>query len=70
MGTDFDNFSDTAHHSFKKLAAGVLQHRELLRSTMEKHGFKAYTDEWWHYAWPESGKFEILDIDFKKLTKQ
>lgn len=69
MGTGFDNFSDTAHHSFKKLAADILQNRELLRSTMAKFGFNAYNEEWWHYSWPGSDKFEILDIDFKEMAK-
>jgi D-alanyl-D-alanine dipeptidase len=70
MGTGFDNFSDTAHHSFKKLGADVLANRELLRAAMEAQGFKAYNEEWWHYSWPEAGKFEVLDIDFKKFLKQ
>jgi len=69
MGTGFDNFSDTAHHTFKKLPADVLANRELLRSTMEKFGFNTYNEEWWHYSWPGPGKFEILDIDFKKMKK-
>jgi D-alanyl-D-alanine dipeptidase len=69
MGTGFDNFSDTAHQSFTKLPADVLQNRKLLKATMEKHGFTPYADEWWHYSWPGSAKFEILDIDFKKLGK-
>ncbi len=69
MGTGFDNFSDTAHQSFTRLPADVLQNRNLLKTTMEKHGFIPYADEWWHYSWPGSAKFAILDIDFKKLNK-
>lgn len=69
MGTGFDNFSDTAHHGFNRLPQSILQNRQLLKSTMEKHGFRAYNDEWWHYSWPEATRFELLDIDFKKLAK-
>ena len=69
MGTGFDNFSDTAHHTFTNLSKEIQQNRELLKSTMSKYGFTPYTDEWWHYSIPNSGKFEILDIDFKKLKK-
>ncbi|MEN9549676.1 MAG: hypothetical protein RIR12_2267 [Bacteroidota bacterium] len=69
MGTGFDNFSDTAHQGFIKLPQDVLENRKLLKTTMEKYGFKPYADEWWHYSWPEAAKFEILDIDFKKLKK-
>ncbi|MGQ0738747.1 MAG: M15 family metallopeptidase [Bacteroidota bacterium] len=69
MGTGFDNFSDTAHHTFIKLPEEVLQNRILLKTTMENYGFRAYNDEWWHYSWPEAAKFELMDIDFKKLKK-
>ena len=69
MGTGFDNFSDTAHHTFTQLSEEILQNRELLKSTMEMYGFNTYTAEWWHYSLPGSAKFEILDIDFKKLKK-
>ncbi len=69
MGTGFDDFSDTAHHSFTKLPEEVLQNRLLLRSTMEKYGFRSYNEEWWHYSLENAAKFEILDIDFKKFRK-
>jgi zinc D-Ala-D-Ala dipeptidase len=69
MGTGFDNFSDTAHHSFTNISQGIRENRNLLKTLMEKYGFRSYNEEWWHYSWPNSGKFEILDIDFKKLKK-
>lgn len=69
MGTDFDNFSDTAHHSFSSLSEDILQNRILLKTTMEKYGFKAYNEEWWHYSLADAAKFELLDIEFKKLKK-
>jgi zinc D-Ala-D-Ala dipeptidase len=67
MGTDFDNFSDTAHHAFTNLPEDVLQNRLLLKRIMEQHGFKALDTEWWHYSLPNAKDFELLDIDFKKL---
>lgn len=70
MGTGFDNFSDTAHHSFTKLPEEVLKNRTILKSVMEKYGFKGYEKEWWHYSWPDASKFEILDIEFSKLKKE
>lgn len=69
MGTAFDNFTDTAHHDFKLLPEEILENRQRLRTIMEKYGFKTYNEEWWHYSWPESAKYEILDLDFKKLKK-
>ena len=70
MGTGFDNFTDSAHHSFKNLPADVLANRELLRGIMEKYGFKPLETEWWHYAWPNDRNYEVLDIDFKKLERR
>jgi D-alanyl-D-alanine dipeptidase len=69
MGTGFDDFSDTAHHTFSKLPEAVLKNKALLKTTMEKSGFRAYSAEWWHYSWPDAAKYEILDIDFRKLKK-
>lgn len=69
MGTDFDNFTDTAHHSFKDLAPQILNNRQLLKSTMEANGFKALDSEWWHYTYQTDIKFDVLDISFKKLGK-
>jgi D-alanyl-D-alanine dipeptidase len=69
MGTGFDNFSDSAHHSFTNLPEEVLQNRLLLKKMMEQHGFKAFDTEWWHYSLPNATDFELLDIPFKKLNK-
>jgi zinc D-Ala-D-Ala dipeptidase len=70
MGTGFDNFTDTAHSSYIKLPADVLENRALLRNTMEKHGFKVLETEWWHFYWSEGSHFEILDLSFKELKKK
>ena len=69
MGTGFDNFSDTAHQDYKNLPENVLQNRALLRSLMEKHGFKALETEWWHYYLPDTSKYELLDLSFDQLYK-
>jgi D-alanyl-D-alanine dipeptidase len=69
MGTGFDNFSDTAHHSFKKLPTDVLLGRIVLKLAMENHGFKALDTEWWHYYFVNGKDFELLDINFEQLTK-
>jgi len=69
MGTGFDNFTDTAHQDFKDLPENILQNRKLLRSIMEKHGFKALETEWWHYYLPDAQKYELLDLSFAQLYK-
>ena len=69
MGTGFDNFTDTAHHSFTALAPESLANRKKLKELMEKNGFRSYNEEWWHYSWPDASRYEILDLEFKKLRK-
>ncbi|WP_114790868.1 M15 family metallopeptidase [Niabella yanshanensis] len=70
MGTGFDHFSDTAHHSFKQLPESVLQNREKLKNIMLKYGFAALSTEWWHYTYQSPIRFPVLDISFKKLRRQ
>jgi D-alanyl-D-alanine dipeptidase len=55
MGTDFDAFT---RDSWTENAAGeVLENRRRLKAVMEKHGFKNYSREWWHYNfYPEPGR--------------
>jgi zinc D-Ala-D-Ala dipeptidase len=69
MGTGFDNFTDTAHHSFTQLPITVLQNRKLLKEVMLKHGFNLLETEWWHYYWPNDRNYEVLDLHFKKLKR-
>ena len=70
MGTGFDNFTDSAHHDFKNLPTEILQHRILLKTTMEKYGFRALDTEWWHYSWPNDRGYQVLDIGFEALGKR
>ncbi len=69
MGTGYDNFSDTAHQSFKALPDEILHNRNLLKSLMEKNSFKALDTEWWHYSLPNAKDYELLDLSFKKMKK-
>jgi zinc D-Ala-D-Ala dipeptidase len=67
MGTGFDNFTDTAHQNFTALPENIINNRQLLKLTMEKHGFIALQTEWWHFYLPESSKYDLLDIPFNQL---
>lgn len=68
MPTGFDNFSDTAYQNFNKVDSKRIANRELLKHTMEKYGFVPLFSEWWHYSWPETGNFEVLDLSFQDLN--
>jgi D-alanyl-D-alanine dipeptidase len=68
MGTGFDHFGDSAHHDFTRLETNVIENRKRLRTTMEKHGFRALESEWWHYYFSDSNDYELLDLSFKQLS--
>lgn len=50
MGSSFDLFDEASHHDSTLFEAQYLDRRNYLRAVMEKHGFMAYTKEWWHYT--------------------
>jgi D-alanyl-D-alanine dipeptidase len=50
MATGFDCFHELSHTHNKRISAQQRINRMLLKSLMEKHGFKNYDLEWWHYT--------------------
>jgi zinc D-Ala-D-Ala dipeptidase len=63
MGTPYDFFGREAHHTCTDLPEEVLDNRRLLKSTMEKFGFKSIRTEWWHYSFPKSS-FGFDDMEW------
>lgn len=49
MGTCFDYFGKKAWHGAKGLTGEQQSNRQILKTVMEKHGFKPFEKEWWHY---------------------
>ncbi|MGR9085778.1 MAG: M15 family metallopeptidase [Gammaproteobacteria bacterium] len=50
MGTHFDYFDPSSWPEYPALTASQRANRMLLRLIMEKHGFKPYPKEWWHFT--------------------
>jgi len=50
MGTGFDCFHELSHTANKNIGRQQKINRLLLKTLMEKHGFKNYDLEWWHYT--------------------
>lgn len=69
MPTGYDDFTDSAHHTYMQLDNSVLANRTLLKGVMEYYGFKALETEWWHYALPNSKYYPLMDVSFKKLRR-
>ncbi|GAB7021515.1 M15 family metallopeptidase [Salidesulfovibrio brasiliensis] len=53
MGTPFDFFGPKSWPKNAAMSAEVRSNRALLRSVMERHGFKPYEAEWWHFTLAE-----------------
>lgn len=70
MGTGFDNFTDSANHSFTaKLPMQIIVNRYLLENTMKQIGFRRLETEWWHYSWICKAPYDVLDFSFKTIRK-
>lgn len=50
MGTGFDCFSELSHTENPNLTPQQRANRLLLKSLMEKYGFKNLAEEWWHFT--------------------
>ncbi|OGP66291.1 MAG: D-alanyl-D-alanine dipeptidase [Deltaproteobacteria bacterium RBG_16_44_11] len=50
MGTGFDCFHELSNTANKNINRQQKANRLLLKTLMEKHGFKNYDLEWWHYT--------------------
>ncbi|WP_083191742.1 M15 family metallopeptidase [Formosa haliotis] len=50
MGSPFDFFGEPSWGSFVKLSKDQKANRMLLQHVMQKHGFRSYSKEWWHFT--------------------
>jgi D-alanyl-D-alanine dipeptidase len=53
MGTPWDTLDARSHT--RNATGDVLANRLLLKRSMEQHGFKYYSKEWWHFGYPLEG---------------
>jgi D-alanyl-D-alanine dipeptidase len=67
MPTGFDSFSKLAAADYPNLPANVLQNRLLLKTVMERHGFRVLSNEWWHFDFIGWQNYELLDVPFGDL---
>ena len=66
MPTAFDFFGVEAHHEYIDHPLQVIANRELLKNLMTNvGGFLIYPEEWWHYKYPPSDNFPLLDFQPK-----
>lgn len=64
MGTPFDFFDSRSHTESPKISRAQLRNRLKLRELMERHGFRNFSKEWWHYSYrPEPYPDQYFDFD-------
>ena len=54
MGTHYDCFDELSHTKNPKISEEAKYNRNVLVSTMKKHGFRNYSKEWWHFSFKEN----------------
>lgn len=62
MPTGFDDFSTLADRDYNDCSAEAAENARLLEACMEKHGFKPYSGEWWHFS--DSQSYDV-EKDFQ-----
>ena len=67
MPSQYDDFSVKAHHSYQGGSDLARKNRAKLKSLMEKHGFEALSNEWWHYDYQGWQKYPVMDKSFEEL---
>jgi len=50
MGSPYDLFDEKSHTEYPNITKNQHALRLLLKRRMEKHGFKSYEKEWWHFT--------------------
>ncbi len=50
MGSDYDFFGEASWVNYSNITAAQKQNRQLLQRIMQKHNFRNYTKEWWHFT--------------------
>ncbi len=70
FGTGFDCFDPLAHTANPQMTALQKQRRLMLKTLMDKYGFKNLAEEWWHYTLKnEPFPNQYFDFDIQSLRK-
>ena len=69
MPGGYDEMTDRSYADYLGGTSLERWHRDLLCHAMEKHGFKVYEAEWWHFDFHEWRAYPILNVRFEELTK-
>lgn len=60
MGTDFDDFTQKAHHGSQDISDNAKKNRVILAGIMSLAGFEFLATEWWHYQLKNHHLYPII----------
>lgn len=70
MGGTFDFFGEQSHYAYSHITKEQAANRKLLHDAMVAHGFKPYSNEWWHFTLkgePYPGTYFNFPVDSKLM---
>lgn len=68
MPSDYDEFTQRASPDYTGGTAAQRAARDLLRATMDAHGFSVYPNEWWHFDYRDWAEYPLLNLSFETLA--
>ncbi len=67
MGTDFDNFSESAFHNCDKISPQAQHNRLILLGLMSAAGWDFYSKEWWHYQLFKPREYPVINDGWENI---
>jgi D-alanyl-D-alanine dipeptidase len=67
MPSLYDEMTERSAADWPGGTAAERKRRELLRTTLERHGFTVYPDEWWHFDFTGWERYPLIDFPFEAL---
>lgn len=67
MPSAYDEMSPRSHVDFAGGDAESRRHRDLLRSAMEREGFKVLKEEWWHFEHVSGADYPVLNLPLEAI---
>ena len=67
MPSAYDEMSPKSHAAYAGGDAQARRNRDLLRTAMEKEGFRVLKEEWWHFDHASSPGYGVLNVPFEAV---
>ena len=70
MPSPYDDFSERAYATYGGGPEEARKNRDLLRDAMERQGFFAFPQEWWHFDYKDWRDYPILNVAFSEIVPE